>query len=386
MSTKSQFANLLSEANLLADDAVRRGRATPAFLRALRTAEHEFNESGKIENHLDALLAETKSMKAALPSRGFAVRRAAHRLASWIPKGIFYAAILLVSVLTSLYTMQYIAIKNNIVHLQSLQSQNIMDVAFRFWMMSSEMNIPDGFLSEPRPISFEKDLTLEKLEKISQINNEVTVYEQDAQHNLDGAYGDVLLSVIPNAINHLFSSGGDQTQLPQLDCSAVAPEGDLTPEASYLKRLHLDGIAQLLPSSQCGPAVQPLESTLNLETQLKERYGQIVLPILLGMLGAIVYHVRLMLRSDDFTLGYWRINLRILLGGLAGVSGSVFVSALGHEEGGSLSTSIWLFLLAFLMGFSLELFFTTLDRLVEFAEARLDPRPVAERGQPAPTI
>ncbi|MGH8531741.1 MAG: hypothetical protein ACREV1_03180 [Gammaproteobacteria bacterium] len=102
--------------------------------------------------------------------------------------------------------------------------------------------------------------------------------------------------------------------------------------------------------------------------------SQYVLPLILGLLGAIAYLVRRSL----FNLAYnsyapsvaGQFSMRLCLGGLLGVIGGIMLSLDEAElETYSLSTVV----VAFLMGYSVEFAFTLFDRLIERGKSLFTP-------------
>ncbi|MGH8584123.1 MAG: hypothetical protein ACREWG_15380 [Gammaproteobacteria bacterium] len=111
--------------------------------------------------------------------------------------------------------------------------------------------------------------------------------------------------------------------------------------------------------------------------------SQYILPLILGLLGAIAYLVRRSL----FNLSYnsyapsfgGQFSMRLCLGGLLGVIGGIMFSLDQAEiKTYSLSTVI----VAFLMGYSVEFAFTLFDRLIERGRSLFTPQ---VRSSDAPT-
>ncbi len=103
--------------------------------------------------------------------------------------------------------------------------------------------------------------------------------------------------------------------------------------------------------------------------------SQYVLPLILGLLGAIAYLVRRSL----FSLAYnsyapsfgGQFIMRVCLGGLLGVIGGIMFSVDEAElETYGLSTVV----VAFLMGYSVEFAFTLFDRLIERGRSLFTPQ------------
>ena len=107
-----------------------------------------------------------------------------------------------------------------------------------------------------------------------------------------------------------------------------------------------------------------------------------ILPLLYGWVGAMAYVLRRMIKGvQDLT--YRRVydvefSLRVYLGVLAGVAiGWFFKPEATNAAGGGVSlSSLTPFALSFVAGYSVELLFTAMDRLVAaFTEKKSDKAP-----------
>lgn len=99
--------------------------------------------------------------------------------------------------------------------------------------------------------------------------------------------------------------------------------------------------------------------------------GLWVLPSLYGMLGATLFHLRLLLNPLVPNLAWMRIILRVMLGGFAGVVAVWFWTP--NTSGGTQQgiANLTAFGIAFLVGFGIDVFFRGLDKLVDYASKGL---------------
>ena len=129
------------------------------------------------------------------------------------------------------------------------------------------------------------------------------------------------------------------------------------------------------------PSVQSFGLTSQLD-ELKRRVGYYalwILPALYGAMGAVMYHMRWVLDPLLPHPSLLRLAHRIVLGALAGIVLGWFYSPGTAISDAADRVGFSLFVVAFFFGFSLDIFFALLDRLVIRSEA-VDPG----RGQ-APT-
>ncbi len=98
--------------------------------------------------------------------------------------------------------------------------------------------------------------------------------------------------------------------------------------------------------------------------------GAWLLPALYGALGAAIYYLRRLLRTSLPNPPFARVATRVVLGGLAGVLvASMWTAPVG--TGQNLMT-LSPFLVAFLFGYSIEIFFRLLDKLVFSVQKQID--------------
>lgn len=103
----------------------------------------------------------------------------------------------------------------------------------------------------------------------------------------------------------------------------------------------------------------------------------LLLPLLLGFLGAIAYLARNTINqiTSNSYIPSWpgRYSMRVLLGGLLGVMGPLLYSSDKIDEIG-----MNLLLFAFLLGYNVELAFSIFDRLIIYAKDKIkaEPKPL----------
>jgi len=108
-------------------------------------------------------------------------------------------------------------------------------------------------------------------------------------------------------------------------------------------------------------------------------YAFIILPSLYGALGSFMYFLRRSLDPYSPNLSILRMSYRIAIGGLAGLAVAYFWSGADMTSASFNSAGFGLFVVAFVFGFSIEVFFSFLDRLVE-----LSTESVRSIGSPPP--
>jgi len=93
-------------------------------------------------------------------------------------------------------------------------------------------------------------------------------------------------------------------------------------------------------------------------------FGLWYLPALYGMLGACVYHMRRFLDPSAPNPSWTRTAFRIFLGAFAGIVVVWFWSPTAQKGVEQAASTLSAFTVAFLVGFSIDIFFQALDRLV----------------------
>jgi hypothetical protein len=107
-----------------------------------------------------------------------------------------------------------------------------------------------------------------------------------------------------------------------------------------------------------------------------EVLGLWILPALYGALGSLIYYMRSILSPLLPNPSFDRVAHRVALGAFAGISVAWFWSPSGADNLNVGDLSLSVFTIAFLLGFSVDVFFTLLDRLVTLAKggiSKLEP-------------
>jgi hypothetical protein len=94
--------------------------------------------------------------------------------------------------------------------------------------------------------------------------------------------------------------------------------------------------------------------------------GSWMLPWLYGMLGAVIFHMRRLLDPCVPNPSWLRFAYRIVLGGFAGIIVVWFLTPSSQKLSQPAFATLTSFGLAFLVGFSTDVFFQALDRLVNY--------------------
>lgn len=160
--------------------------------------------------------------------------------------------------------------------------------------------------------------------------------------------------------------------VPGLDAAASAPGIEAQIGAEYRNLAKFNEIIGIQIHPQAFPAFTKLISDIEDGRAL---LGAWIIPGLYGMLGAVVFHMRRILDPLVPDPSVARLIYRICLGGLAGVVIAWFWTPGGGGESGAVTFST--FSVAFLVGYSIDIFFQLLDKLVDSASSAVGKaRPV----------
>ncbi|MES0091585.1 hypothetical protein [Mesorhizobium sp. M0030] len=130
------------------------------------------------------------------------------------------------------------------------------------------------------------------------------------------------------------------------------------------RSLQCDGVITIAPNS-----IYTLTAQIKTLDEVLSPYALWILPAFYGALGAIMFHMRMILNPLLPNPPLSRLIHRIALGALAGMVLAWFVAPgtkLGEEASG---IGFSLFTFSFLFGFSLDIFFTILDQFVSMSVA-----------------
>ena len=124
-------------------------------------------------------------------------------------------------------------------------------------------------------------------------------------------------------------------------------------------------------------SVPPIKAYITATKEILSPYALWILPGLYGALGATMFHMRMILNPLVPNPPLARLVHRIALGSLAGMVLGWFFAPDTRFGGEVMSIGFSTFSLAFLFGFSLDIFFTILDRFVSASVASIN-----KLGQP----
>lgn len=100
-------------------------------------------------------------------------------------------------------------------------------------------------------------------------------------------------------------------------------------------------------------------------------YAVWILPCLYAALGSMIYYMRLILNTTQPNPPVYRIAHRMALAALAGMILAWFWGPAFGDNSEFRSVGFGLFTFAFVVGFSIDVFFTLLDRLVSVSTAAI---------------
>jgi hypothetical protein len=137
--------------------------------------------------------------------------------------------------------------------------------------------------------------------------------------------------------------------------------------------------------SQLGITVTPPQDSLSINYQISQKiracndiisfYGGWVLPAFYGLLGAMVFHLRGVMNPLVPTPHLGSVAVRMSLAMMAGVSISWLLASPFAKPLGVHGPALGVFGLAFMFGFSIDIFFSALDRVVVSITRSISARP-----------
>ena len=136
-----------------------------------------------------------------------------------------------------------------------------------------------------------------------------------------------------------------------------------------LLKIHIKDVQSFLSAINVG--IDPLNPNSYFSHVYRLRDGMNflavwVLPLLYGMLGAVIFHMRRLLDPAVPNPSWQRFAYRIVLGGFAGIIFVWFWTPSSPKPSQPAFATLTSFGLAFLVGFSTDIFFQALDRLVNY--------------------
>lgn len=329
----------------------------------------------------------------------------------WNPGRLFFAVLAAFIIATSgYYTWLYIQASDVLAGLTAIQEKNAVDKAERLYR---------SYLKNPKVIGVDhadsEDLHFEpylrSYEELYTINDEMVTYMPLAQglqiraaripvisdvaalfHGLGSKKSDLALDAQTEQAD--YEKSHPNNKYPKLDAAApttaatgppaarpvAAPAPALTsgePPTDAADSLRLNHLSRTKFLQDEGMPVLAIETaTEGVSAQISipvlisvcrsiiELYGVLILPALYGMIGTIVFELRRILNPLTPSASLERVIVRTALGGLAGIS-ITFVFRPLHSASNEVTPSgIAIFGVAFILGFSIDVFFTMLDRMV----------------------
>lgn len=312
-------------------------------------------------------------------------------------------------VMTAYYTNLYIQETDVISGLTAIENKEPLDKADRLFTVYKKNPhvLPNGQAANPAANDVANDFYdesyLRLYEELSPIDDKLSTYTQMAlalNEQISRVPGwDFITGLLrANSAQSTNSPQGDpQEQIykrenpnkpyPQLTADAVGadpgnavaagppPAGSVAglTKADIAKRsatlttfLITEGLPDVATevSQNATAKLSHIEWLLSKSREAVELFGVFILPSLYGMIGTIVFELRRLLNPLSPSASIERIIVRTALGGLAGLS-ITFVFRPFHSSADDATFSgIAIFGVAFLLGFSIDVFFALLDRLV----------------------
>ncbi len=376
LSRRDVEAQLVENARLLVSYTAAEGRTSPILLERWAKAESEFEAGDLSPAELDSLREVIqREVKAISPATLADIRAGSDPLKRLRAMCTFYVLCVLVLLGCLLYSSKYVRIRENITHLQQLQDANIEDAALKFYSDYYKSTLVKSLTESPPGL--EKDRYLSRLEQLEDYDRELSTFLREAQvlESEDYLYRSSIANINSTMDSKNNAKISHQIILEPIS-SAVSLTPSLTKEANPLDFFldnHLQNVAYTTSLGSVNSPAPSLLSVITHEHSSLEFVGSLYLPGFLSALGALVYLIRPM---TDLTLGAAgarlapaldavRLLLRVMMGAVAGVSGSIFGLTMNHPPAGQYSSSVWPFAVAFVLGFSIDLFFRILDLLVQ---------------------
>jgi hypothetical protein len=397
--------SLLNDAKLVAAYSARAGRlADDRLATAIAACEAPSTSVDQEKRFSDLIMALNVAMKAIAPitlrdlgSKWQPFPRSSHYL-TW--RVLFLAFAILIIVLTGFYTQIYTRTNVILSQLTAIQSQNEIDKSerlYRFFTQNYQQLFPtDQTSANASTVA----LYLQSYEDLLTLDGQLTTYLplscdviESAQPFLGWigiAKGEEANPVCGNLIATYKDRGTSYAQAPSAAgtlpmgapsasaalagaapsavIAAAATSGDMQVSSLYTDEQHMN---EFLVQAGIPDAVNRQYGSNYLMMQiyrcqqLTAWLGVWLLPALYGLLGAAVYQMRAILNPMLPDPDPMRLILRLSLGGFAGI---IFLLMFGSSSAeianGAKTIDIGAFGVAFLLGFSVDIFFALLDRLV----------------------
>jgi hypothetical protein len=276
--------------------------------------------------------------------------------------------------LAGYYTNVYMAAGQALAELTSIQAQAPADKAARLYRMY--LHNPHLFTDIPgESDDLHYEPYLRGKEDLSNLDADILttqteVFRLDQRSNLFASLKSLwkkssrpAQAAIARATTPVVASPAAAPSVKEVDAAAAPQAPDLPQsEEDFLIRIGAPNVATLVD-----PTYSASQSTLAFQVEkvreLVESLGDLVLPTLFGMIGTIVFELRRMLNPMAPNEAVERMIVRTALGGLAGLSITFILKPLHVMQDGA-HAGMAVFAAAFLLGFSIDVFFSILDKLV----------------------
>jgi hypothetical protein len=314
-----------------------------------------------------------------------------------------FAAISIIIIVTTIYCTQiYIRANDALAGLISVQQKDPLDKSIR--ILTLYKSVPSAIAVTPgdqvRTSDFQFEPFLQSYEELQNINDQLGTYTRDAAALDTQAYPWLELATgAPGAASNTLLPGGDNivnaseteaaapisTELQSYSSPSVTPTANnpsgsspQTPASAATETLSAEderayflndlGVTYIatMTSKTVGLDDNTINGRITDIQSIVEIYGTMILPVLYGLLGTIVFEMRRMLNPLRPNTATIRIVVRVFLGGLTGLVIAFLFKPLQVNYGNGQFAGAAVFLVAFLMGFSIDVFFATLDGLVQW--------------------
>jgi hypothetical protein len=412
----ASLAALLDDAQRVANYASSTGRLTDeTLLRAIAKVRAHMKTDAVTDDESIALaMALNNSIKLIEPAT------LADLGSKWSPVGrhsrprryLFAAFAVGLVLVTAAYTQQYSQASAILAGLNDVQAQNATDKAERLFRFLEKNHAQVFSVAGDASDELTFEPYLKNYETLLDIQEKYLLYTK-LSSDIDDFAG---LKRFAGSVGRLVSAGSWQkagitdanptgnptiaayiaSYKPAASAAAVAPppatdqaqaDGGQTPDSALqhnriaetriLTELGVGLFAPPAPSEKSATTLE-LSSDINATQKLVAELGTWILPALYGLLGTVVYQLRSIQAAQTtpanrtgqsslyFDPPLDRLLIRFALGALAGISTTWLFgpSAAKLFETQALGTSF--FGVAFLLGFSIDVFFSILDRLVSF--------------------
>lgn len=379
MLDRSEVTALLEDAKLMVGYAARTGRLKDGAL--LDTIEEVAEKLAKGESHQEAELRLVKQMNALageiapitildLGSRWkpFPAQRF-DQFVRPLFAAIALSLVVAVASLTFLYSQATTAVQA----LSDVQSQDFMARSEHLYIQAVRLNLPAKYSEALLKSGGDADDYMKEYDDLRRLQDKLTLYTSTATRLntypiVKFVQGAVFYPSVPATDPSVLAAkpGYGEYKPPQAGVQTANPAPVLPdpPVGEYYvsmsNYLTSVGISVSPPGGQLSIDDQ-VANGLRTSSDIVLILGSWVLPALYGLLGAMVFQLRLIMNPMLPNPHLGSVVVRSALAMMAGVSIAWLAGSLEIQK---LSPGLAVFGLAFMFGFSIDIFFATLDKLV----------------------